>query len=317
MKVPSRGGSSSRQLQKNPDDDRDSSSAKSGVSGRPPTSSPFPSPSPSPIPDSTLASAPPSWEPKRRSRPMRTISQDSHLPASTPSPPPFTTSMATELEELPALCNLLTSKDWSQRSEGLSSIQDLVLSCPYIPEAQLVSMFDHLVQRLSDGNSKVNLQCLQVLTRIFPALGESTSCCINTLVPALVANLGSTNEKIRTCANQAVDTLISHMDSASLVQNFAHCVRNGGPRSKQLMLEKLTTITPEVYLIRPQLVVKYVLPAAFSLLNETKGEIRTANIRLLQALWKTMGPSLQDHTQTLSASLQQRFNEAIAIVKNY
>jgi len=223
-----------------------------------------------------------------------------------------TASMIAELEELPVLLNQVTSKDWRERSNGLKALEEMVLSCPYIPESQLVNMFDHLVQRLSDGNSKVNIQTLQVLTRIFPALGESTGAALNTLVPSLVANLGSTNEKIRNSASEAVDSLIRSMDSSALLQNFAHCVNHGGLRAKHIMLEKLTTMVPEVYSMNHTLLVKYVLPAAFSLLSETKGEIRSANSRLLKALHRTMGSKLREHTGNLSAALMQRLEDLLA-----
>jgi hypothetical protein len=36
-----------------------------------------------------------------------------------------------------------------------------------------------------------NAQALSVLENIFPALGESTVCSLNTLVPAIVTNLGT------------------------------------------------------------------------------------------------------------------------------
>jgi hypothetical protein len=66
-----------------------------------------------------------------------------------------------------------------------------VVGCPFVPEEQLVAMFDGIVPRLADGNSKVTLVALAALTAIFPPLGESTSAALNNLVPGLVANLGA------------------------------------------------------------------------------------------------------------------------------
>eukprot|EP00959_Pyramimonas_sp_CCMP1952_P121075 2531413-Pyramimonas_sp.AAC.1 len=180
-----------------------------------------------------------------------------------------------------------------------------------MPEEQLVSMFDHLVQRLSDGNSKVNIQALAVLENIFPALGETTACVLNTLVPAMVTNLGSTNEKIRWQANKAVDALTQSMDSAALLQNFAHCASHGGARTKHVMLDKLAAITPEVYRMRPRLVTKYLVPTSFAMLVETRGEVKAANARLLKALWEAMGSSLKDHGTNLSPLMQSKLDEAL------
>ena len=45
---------------------------------------------------------------------------------------------------------------------------------------------------------------------------------------------GSANEKIRLGANEALDSLVSSLDSAVLLQNFAHCINHGGPRAKAI-----------------------------------------------------------------------------------
>lgn len=99
--------------------------------------------------------------------------------------------MAVELEEMGGVLDRVASKEWRERCEGLQALQELVVSYPYVPEDQLVAMFDGVVPRLADGNSKVTLVALAVLTAIFPPLGESTAAALNTLVPALVANLGA------------------------------------------------------------------------------------------------------------------------------
>ncbi len=50
-------------------------------------------------------------------------------------------------------------------------------------------------------------------------------------------------------------------------QNFSHCVSNGNLRGKLLLCEKLETIIHALYPTRPQLVVKYAVPAALSLVS--------------------------------------------------
>jgi hypothetical protein len=99
--------------------------------------------------------------------------------------------MAVELEEMGGVLDRVASKEWRERCDGLQALQDLVVGCPYIPEEQLVAMFDGVVPRLADGNSKVTLVALAALTAMFPPLGDSTAAALNNLVPALVANLGA------------------------------------------------------------------------------------------------------------------------------
>lgn len=76
----------------------------------------------------------------------------------------------------------------------------------------------YLTGRLSDGNSKVNTQALETLHRLFSVLRDRCAPGLNTLVPALTSNLGSTNEKVRSVAIAATDALIANVDPALLVQ---------------------------------------------------------------------------------------------------
>ena len=99
--------------------------------------------------------------------------------------------MAVDIEEMEGLLDRVASKEWRERCEGLQALQELVVGCPYVPEDQLVAMFDGVVPRLADGNSKVTLVALAALTDMFPPLGESTAAALNNLVPALVTNLGA------------------------------------------------------------------------------------------------------------------------------
>ena len=65
---------------------------------------------------------------------------------------------------------------------------------------------------------QVNIQALELLGRLFAALRERVSLGLNTLVPALAANLGSANDKIRAEAVAATDTLLACPDPALLLQ---------------------------------------------------------------------------------------------------
>ncbi len=96
-------------------------------------------------------------------------------------------------------------------------------------------------------------------------------------------------------------------------QNFSHCVSNGGIRGKVLLVDRLEAVIDALYPSKPQLVVKYALPAALSIANDTKGgaEVKAAANQLLAALGRNMGQALMDHAATLPAALQQRVMDAI------
>lgn len=145
------------------------------------------------------------------------------------------------------------------------------------------------------------------------SLRERMSLGVNTLVPALVAALGSSNDKVRGLALSATDSLIGSVEPAFLVQNFSHCVSNGNlQRGKPLVVEKLVGIVNALYPAKPQLVVRYAVPAAFALLNDGRGDGKAAANALLAALARLMGPALMDHAVALQPALQQRVSEAVA-----
>lgn len=87
---------------------------------------------------------------------------------------------------------------------------------------------------------------LQALITIFPAIRDRVLLGINALMPALAANLGSSNERIKAVAVQALDALVASTDPSLLVQNFSHIVVNSNVRSKAALVDKLTAIAPQV-----------------------------------------------------------------------
>lgn len=171
--------------------------------------------------------------------------------------------------------------------------------------------------RLSDANAKVSVQALESAGHLFCHLGDRTAVGINTLVPALAACLGSTNEKVRQEAIYASDRLVESVDPALLIQNFAHCVSNGGLRGKALLVDKLEKIMDALNATRHQMVVKYALPAAVALTRQDDGgrsggpELRAASNQMWVAVARAMGrQNLIDHCVTLGAQIQQRIIDA-------
>ena len=62
------------------------------------------------------------------------------------------------------------------------------------------------------------MQALETAGTLFRRLGDRTASGLNTLVPALAASLGSTNDKVRQEAVMATGSLVAAVDPALLVQ---------------------------------------------------------------------------------------------------
>lgn len=209
----------------------------------------------------------------------------------------------------------LAAKDFRERQDALRAVEGLALMLPGAPDNLIVQLTDGLVQRVSDGNAKVAMQAVELVGLLCACLKDRMSLGINTLVPALVAALSSSTDKLRLLAISATDALIEHVEPAFLIQNFSHCVGNGNlQRGKAHAVEKLVVIANALYPSKPQLVVKYAVPAAFALLNDARGEGKLAASALLMALARLMGPALLEQAAQLSPVLQQRVADAVNAV---
>ena len=218
-----------------------------------------------------------------------------------------------ELEEsISATLSKTMSRDWRQRCEGLLEAEGLVVRCSD-SEKQVTNVFDHLIQRLSDGNAKVVVQTLDTMSRVLPVVKGNCGMVLNTLIPSLAQVLGSTNEKIRTRAGTAVDTLCREVDNTLLVQTFARCTSQGGARGKPAMMDKLGGIALDVYPRNPHLVTRHVLPAVVSVVNDKGSEIRQATHKMVCSLAYMMGTSFNDFARKLSTSNQARLNDILTM----
>lgn len=67
-----------------------------------------------------------------------------------------------------------------------------------------------------------------------------------------------------------------------------------------------------MYVKKPQLVAKHVVPAAFAMLNNTKAEERAASTQLLSCLAELMGGQLLEKASNLAPAVQQRIRDIVA-----
>jgi len=204
----------------------------------------------------------------------------------------------------------LDSKDWRERSTGLRTITEKRGALRGLPESQLGLVLESIINRLSDGNSKVNVLALETVEGILPELGNAAGVGLNQLVPALSANAASTNDKIRSKAVDAIDALVGAVDGALLVQNLSHVISNGNARSKAVMIDRLEQVVSRCYAAQPRLVGRHALGAALASLHDPKADIRTANAKLLRSLYAAMGPQLLDAASGLAPAMYARL-EAI------
>ena len=198
-----------------------------------------------------------------------------------------------ELEGLDLRFSNMGAGDWRVRHSALTELVDIMLKYPVEVAPKLVSIFDHLTLRLADGNSKVLLLALTSLVKLVPVLKNSLEVVLNTLIPSLSQQIGSSNASVRQTTLAVLDAIIQHVDNTSLVQYFANVIAFGNPRAKAVIVEKTAAIVPQVYRQKPQLILKHVLPRAVRLVEDQNGEMRTACTALLQSLHACLGDKLE------------------------
>ncbi|QDZ18618.1 hypothetical protein HOP50_02g11220 [Chloropicon primus] len=205
------------------------------------------------------------------------------------------------------------SQDWRERYQGLQSLEKDLVRLGDVQESRLIAAFDALVPRISDGNSKVVVQALQTTSDVVRVAKNTSVVGLNVLMPALASAIGSTNEKIRQKASKTLNSLCNEVDSVYLVQNLSHCVKHSGPRSQPMLMEHLNFLVPSVYSRKQQLVNKYVVPVAFSMLNEKSTAVRMTTQKLMMTLHKSMGTQLlQLADQHLGTGMQNRLHDMLA-----
>lgn len=151
------------------------------------------------------------------------------------------------------------------------------------------------------------MHALVSLKQLIPQFHQSIDSVLGVLVPALINNLASTKSEPRALAQEGLDELLAHADSSSLISHFSNGFAiHANPKVKVVLLQMMANIAGSVYSSKPSAVTKHVLPIAFKLLDEKKGELRTVNTKLLQSLFKAMGNALWENSNSFNLSKQDQ-----------
>jgi hypothetical protein len=148
---------------------------------------------------------------------------------------------------------------------------------------------------------------LSSLKQMIPRFRNGLESVLGVLVPALIVNLAATKQEVRTLTQEVFDVVLTHVDSATLVPHFTCGISaHANPKVKVVLLQFLKDIVGNVYQSKSYVVVKHILPIAFKLLDEKKGELRTMNTKLLQSLFKVMGNTLWENSNSFNLSKQEQ-----------
>ena len=167
-------------------------------------------------------------------------------------------------------------------------------------------ILESFTKALNDSNIKICVKAIKAFEEIVPIYKTAVEQNINMIMNSIANGLSSTNSAVKNNADVLIDLLIDTVENVVLIQPLVHLALYANIRSKPLIIQHLCEILPDVYKSKPQIISKYVVHAASLLLDESKMEIKTVVVRLIQILHNLMG---EGFIELLPSSKIDKVNE--------
>eukprot|EP00794_Sanderia_malayensis_P020059 gene20059-22028_t len=208
----------------------------------------------------------------------------------------------------------LNANDWKTRSEAIENLYDMVCTNPEGVEKHVSKVFDNFMPRLTDSNSKVNLQALQTMNKSIPILRDALSPMISMLMQALTSCVASKNNSIYNSAMEVLVSLTKYVDNLLLLQPLVSAVRYGNTRVKPEMAMRLADLVTPVFQRKPNLIQTQIFPVLWHLLSNPKSgsaanarnDLNTATSKLCEELYICYGESLYDEAANQSKEMAKK-----------
>lgn len=108
-----------------------------------------------------------------------------------------------------------------------------------IDSDQVIKLWDSILSRLTDSNTKVNLKAFQAIVVMLPHLKDSLDPVLNRLLQAVTSALASTNTQVRSMAHETFDALIKHLKASAIISFMPVLVQAANSKLKPILVEKL------------------------------------------------------------------------------
>jgi len=216
-------------------------------------------------------------------------------------------------EQLKTLQELIGEANWQARSEAVVQVTELIHSHKSLRQSsKLVLAVDILSKGMLDRNANVVFKALDSLHSL--SAGEAKMSLMphsGGLVQALVGALSSGNSSVRSSARQVLSHVVREWEAGAVVSPLVSALAKASERAKGYVVEELLEIVPKLIVSQPTLITRVVVPAAKSLLGDSKPEIKTQADRLLKSLYDFLGNEL------LTSLNQEQLPRLMEILENY
>ena len=145
--------------------------------------------------------------------------------------------------------NYLNDKSPEKRTQMLDNLRAVVRrNGGRLPYADKKAIFQGLSLVLTDTNSEVRHQCLQLVHELIPQLGDELDECVSIILPKLVPNMGHSKTTIRRDVIQTLHVCMKHTRNMQLLFRaiVMHGIEHRDPRIKKEVIVGLPMLfTPE------------------------------------------------------------------------
>jgi hypothetical protein len=250
-----------------------------------------------------------------------TLTTSSRAPSTTPVTP---TTNTINSEELTGVYSSIGSGDWRERMEGITMLTDKLVLCAGRGVA-MVQVFDNIIPRLSDANSKVNIHAFTSLNRMLPHISQTLSTAIpaqsnpdttiTRLLMAICNAMASTNPQIRDVSSTCFDVCLNSMDGALLTPCLPVAL-SANAKARVCVLERLSQNRDALKRMsesKPLAFTKHVVSLPVRIIRDTKAgpnnqQIRQANAALSKCLYSIMG---EDIWKGMSSDEQRKIKDLL------
>jgi len=202
-----------------------------------------------------------------------------------------------DYDDLQGIFPQADSSDWKTRYDAANALADFGRKhCDSLPRSKMVHKYmDYFTKLMQDSNTKVSSFAISAFMDMVPELKPSIESNITTVSNASLALLGSVNPSIKNAAENLFDTISDHIDPSVLIPSWTNSLPFTNVKAKVVILSKLNEIASGLYLKKPVLITKNVIPVISKCLEETKADIRNATHQLFQTLYSFMNRDLLDY----------------------
>ncbi|XP_065055489.1 TOG array regulator of axonemal microtubules protein 1-like isoform X1 [Rhopilema esculentum] len=208
----------------------------------------------------------------------------------------------------------LNANEWKTRLDAIENFYHLVRTNPDGVASHISKVFDKFIPRLTDSNSKVNLQALQTMNKAIPILRDALTPLITLLMQSLTSCVASKNNAIYNAGMEVLISLTKFVDNVILLQPLITAVRYGNTRVKPEMAMRLADLVTPVFQRKPSLVQTHILPVLWHLLSTSKvgsaanarNDISTATAKLCEELYICYGESLYDEAESQGKNVKEK-----------